>query len=210
MPEDLKRSVAGSSDANTLAVPSVMPSSRRPPWPALALPGSASAPARRPKGETTQSSSAIAPPRGSRRARSPQRGECAALPQATPAPECESTHRTAAFRSASIFPLSSARIAAAVGLCFRPRHRHVGKFLARRRRDDQRRVLELRAVQREHVLDHEMPRIAVLAVFVALDVEADRRRSPPRASHLSSRLNLQKGLSPAAALLRLSENPAAS
>src|SRR6185437_9311564 len=55
----------------------------------------------------------------------------------------------------------------------RPRHSPVAIVLAGRRGDDQRRVLELRAVQRAHVLDDQLRGITVLAVFVALDVEAD-------------------------------------
>jgi hypothetical protein len=54
-----------------------------------------------------------------------------------------------------------------------PRHRPIAVRLAGRRSDDQRRILELRAVDREHVLQDELRRVLVLAVGVALDIEAD-------------------------------------
>jgi hypothetical protein len=55
----------------------------------------------------------------------------------------------------------------------RPWHRHIRKLLAWRRRDNQRRVSELRTMQRENVLDHQLRGIAMLAVDVLLDIEAD-------------------------------------
>src|SRR5689334_22494084 len=54
-----------------------------------------------------------------------------------------------------------------------PWHRHVAVGLAWRRRDDQRSVAELRAVNRPHVLEHELRGVAMLAVDVLLNVEAD-------------------------------------
>jgi len=54
-----------------------------------------------------------------------------------------------------------------------PRHGAIAVGLAGRGGDDQRGVLELRAVERAHVLDDELAGIAVLAVLVPLDVEAD-------------------------------------
>src|SRR4029077_3354148 len=54
-----------------------------------------------------------------------------------------------------------------------PRHRHVAVFLAGRRGADQRSVLELPPVKRAHVLQHELRRIAVLAILMALNVKAD-------------------------------------
>src|SRR3990167_7123729 len=54
-----------------------------------------------------------------------------------------------------------------------PRHRPIRIRLARRTRDNQGRVLELRAVQREHVLEHELRGIPRLAVDVPLNVESD-------------------------------------
>ena len=55
----------------------------------------------------------------------------------------------------------------------RPRHGGVAEKLAGGGRNDQRGVTKLRAVQREHVLNDERARIAVLAVNVLLDIEAD-------------------------------------
>ena len=62
---------------------------------------------------------------------------------------------------------------AAAAPCALPRHRAIAVGLARRRGDDQRGVLELRAVQRQHVLDDKLRGIAMLAVLMPLDVEAD-------------------------------------
>src|SRR6185312_7379138 len=59
------------------------------------------------------------------------------------------------------------------GLCPLPRHCPVAVSLAWRRGDDQRRVLELRAVQRAHVLDDQLRGIAMITAFVTLDVKAD-------------------------------------
>lgn len=61
------------------------------------------------------------------------------------------------------------------GLCFRdrPRHRHVGVFLTGWRCYDQRRVFELRAVERENILDDQVRRVSMFAVDVLLDVETD-------------------------------------
>src|SRR6185437_10520734 len=54
-----------------------------------------------------------------------------------------------------------------------PRHRPVAVGLTRRTRHDQRGILELRSVQRGHILNNKLRRIAVLAVLVPFDVEAD-------------------------------------
>src|SRR5580693_10403463 len=54
-----------------------------------------------------------------------------------------------------------------------PGHRTVAVRLTRRRGDDQGRILELPAVKGQHVLDNKLRRIAMLAVHVVLDVEAD-------------------------------------
>src|SRR6185312_6806052 len=54
-----------------------------------------------------------------------------------------------------------------------PGHRRITKKLARRARHNQRNVLELRAVKSEHVLDHKLRRIAMLAVDMLLDVKPD-------------------------------------
>src|SRR5690606_13531158 len=59
------------------------------------------------------------------------------------------------------------------GLRTLPRHRPIAVLLARRARDDQMRIAELSTVDREHVLQHELRWIAVIAVDMLLDVEAD-------------------------------------
>src|ERR1019366_9060360 len=73
------------------------------------------------------------------------------------------------------FALGASRIGSdrrGLRLRARPRHRHVGIFLARRRCDNQRGIAELRAVERQNVLDDKPARVAVLAIDVALDVKA--------------------------------------
>src|SRR5271165_7358073 len=58
-------------------------------------------------------------------------------------------------------------------LCPRPRHGAIAVRLTWRRRHDQRRVPELRTMERENVLNGERRRIAMRAVFVPLDIEPD-------------------------------------
>lgn len=55
----------------------------------------------------------------------------------------------------------------------RPRHGAVAVRLARRTGDDQVDIAELRAVQRQDVLQHELRRVAMVAVHMLFDVEAD-------------------------------------
>ena len=59
-----------------------------------------------------------------------------------------------------------------LGLRPAPGHRHVAVFLTRRRRDNQRGVLELPPVNGEHILNHEVARIAIGAVDMLFDVES--------------------------------------
>jgi hypothetical protein len=55
----------------------------------------------------------------------------------------------------------------------RPRHGHPRIFLARRTRHDQVGAAELRAMQRQNVLNHKLRRIAVIAIDVLLNVKTN-------------------------------------
>ena len=79
-----------------------------------------------------------------------------------------------------------------------PRHGAVAVGLARRRGHDESGVSELRSVQGQHILNDELRRVAVIAVLMPLDVEADYivtlREQPPQ----SSRPSRKKDQSPTA------------